>query len=172
MLNTNYGLATGDEGHLKCCHGVILALMAYPELTSKAVNKSRPTLPVLQLPLLPHTTRASYCISQCFHLYLIQHSTGESVHCCRATAHQELSSLYLSPTNRVLVAVLQGSNRISGFHFEGCFLSLVWIPQKGYRYFNGEVIPRSRSRDNGNGIGQEENPVKEFAMKIITIVFS
>lgn len=52
------------------------------------------------------------------------------------------------------------------------FLSLVWIPQKGYEYFNGEVIPRSRSRDSGNGIGQEENPMKEFATKIITIVFS
>lgn len=70
---------------------------------------------------------ASYCISQCFHLYLIQHSTGEIVHSCGATAHQELSSLYLSPTNGLLVAVLQGSNRIPGFHSEGRLSKFVWF---------------------------------------------
>lgn len=59
------------------------------------------------------------------------------------------------------------------------FISLVWIPQKQslrqrlqYRYITGEAIPRSRSRDSVSRIVQEENPVKEFAMEIITIVFS
>ena len=61
----------------------------------------------------------------------------------------------------------------------GGFLNLVWVPQKqslrqglGYRCFNGEVIPRSRSRDGGSGIGQEEHSVKESAREIIIAVFN
>ena len=59
------------------------------------------------------------------------------------------------------------------------FLSLVQIPPKqslkqgiGLRHFNGDVVPRSISRNSGWGIGQEENSVKGLSMEMITSVCS
>lgn len=83
--------------------------------------------------------------------------------CHHSICHPQTGSLFLS--YKGVIKFQDSILRVS-------FLSLVWRAQKGYESFNGEVILRSRSRDSGNETGQEENLMKEFATKIITVVFS